>query len=126
MFEKLGELVNKGKDVVAKGKDAVVNTGLDKLARGPVNKYLEGILEIQSIQLPQITFTLAGLPDKVFTVEAGMINISENGDKIMIGDFRSDTEFVKNALNKFVPREIEVKDPKIQVALSVARSSLRR
>ncbi len=126
MFEKLGELVNKGKDAVAKGKDAVVNTGLDKLARGPVNKYLEGILEIQSIQLPQITFTLAGLPDKVFTVEAGMINISENGDKIMIGDFRSDTEFVKNALNKFVPREIEVKDPKIQVALSVARSSLRR
>ena len=119
MFEKLGELVNKG-------KDAVVNTGLDKIARGPVNKYMEGILEVQSIQLPQITFTLAGLPDKVFTVEAGMINISENGDKIMIGDFRSDTEFVKNALNKFVPREIEVKDPKIQVALSVARSSLRR
>ncbi|MDO4840304.1 MAG: hypothetical protein Q3990_06470 [Desulfovibrionaceae bacterium] len=119
MFESLSNLVNKG-------KDAVVNSGIDKLARGPVNKYMEGILEVQSIQLPKITFTLAGLPGQVFTVEAGMINISESGDKVMIGDFSSDTEFVRNALNKFVPKVIEVDDPKIQAALRVARGTLQR
>ena len=126
MFESISNLVNKGKEAVVKGRDAVVNTGLDTFARGPVNKYMEGILEVQSIQLPKITFTLAGLPDQVFTVEAGMINISESGDKVMLGDFRSDTEFVRNALNRFVPKVIEVEDPKIQTALCVVRGTLQR
>ncbi len=119
MFESISSFINKG-------KEAVVNTGLDTFARGPINNYMEGILEVQSIQLPKITFTLAGLPDQVFTVEAGMINISESGDKVMLGDFRSDTEFVKNALNRFVPKVIEIEDPKIQKALCAVRGTVQR
>lgn len=126
MFDAIGNMFNKGKEAVSKGKDALVNSGIDKMARGPVNKYMEGILEVQSIQLPKITFTLAGLPGQEFTAEAGMINISESGDKIMLGDFKSDTEFVRNALNRFVPKVIEIKDSKVQMALCAVRSTLQR
>ena len=113
-------------DTIKAKKDSLVDAGatkvLDTFARTLINRYLDGILEFQSIKLenkrPVLSFMLAGVPNQVFTAEVGLLDISEDGRKVMLGNYRSNTLFVENALNKFATRTIDITDDKAAVALA--------
>ncbi len=96
---------------------AGANMALNTVVRGMFNMRLSGILEIKEIRIPYITFSLEGIPEREFKAEVGSIKISDDGEKVMLSDFRSETPFVENALNRFVPKVIEVSDSKVQMAL---------
>ena len=101
--------------------DKAASAALDGFARDFVNQYLEGILELQSIRLeqkrPVLTFTLAGIPDQLHTAEVHTIDISEDGHKIWLSNFKSNTLCIENALNRFVPESIDIPDDKAAMAM---------
>lgn len=119
-------------DSIKAKKDSLIDAGatkvLDTFARTLINKYLEGILEFQSIKLenkrPVLSFMLAGVPNQVFTAEVGLFDISEDGKKVMFGNFKSNTLFVENALNKFAARTIDIDDDKAAAALAGVKKFL--
>ena len=112
---------------VKEKKDAMIDmaasTALDKFAREFVNRYLEGILELQNIKIEQkrpiLTFTLAGIPGQVHTAEVHRIDISEDGHKLSLANFKSNTLCIENALNRFVPKTIDISDDTAAMALAV-------
>ena len=78
-----------------------------------------------SIQKGNEASKLAGVPDKTFSATIGTIEISEAGDQIRMGNFRSETEFVETALNRYVPEVIEISNSAAQAVLSKARVILQ-
>ena len=108
-------------------EDGLINTTLNTLGKNLANKYLDGIMELKEVKMsnkkPMMVFTLNGL-DNEFTAEVGCFSISENGDKIMCGDYHSNMPFIENALNKFAAKTIEISDPKAQTALVLVRKVL--
>ena len=119
-------------DSIKAKKDSLVDAGatrvLDTFARTLINRYLDGILEFQSIRLenrrPIMSFMLAGVPNQVFTAEVGLLDISEDGRKVMLGNYRSNTLFVENALNRFATRTVDITDDKVAVALAGVKKLL--
>lgn len=110
--------------IVQKGKEAVINTAVNTIIKTYGRSYLDGILEVTEVAYPSLTFRLAGVPDRTFNATIGTIEISEEGDKISIGRFSSDTEFVETALNRYVPDVIEISNSTVQAVLSKARKVL--
>ena len=119
-------------DTLKEKKDAMIDmaasTALDKFAREFVNRYLEGILELQNIKIEQkrpiLTFTLAGIPGQVHTAEVHRIDISEDGHKLSLANFKSNTLCIENALNRFVPESIDIPDDTAAMALAAVRKIL--
>ena len=109
-------------------EDGLINTTLNTLGKNLANKYLDGIMELKEVKMvnkkPTLLFTLHGLAGVEFTAEMGCFAISENGDKIMCGDYHSNMPFIENALNKFAAKTIEISDPKAQTALVLVRKVL--
>lgn len=113
-----------------KGKiiDTTTSGVLDTFARSLVNKYLDGIMELHEIKIvnkrPVLTFSLEGVPEYIHTAEVGLLDISPDGRKVMIGDFKCNTAFIENALNKFAARTIDIPDDKAALALAGVRKVL--
>ncbi len=110
--------------LIQKGKEAVINTAVSTIIKTYGHSYLDGILEVTDVTYPSLKFRLVGVPDRTFSATIGKIEISEAGDQIRIGDFRSDTEFVETALNRYVPDVIEISNSAVQAVLSKARNVL--
>ncbi len=108
-------------NIIQNGKNAVINTAVNTIIKTYGRSYLDGILEVTEVAYPSVTFRLAGVPDRTFNATIGRIEISEAGDQIRIGNFRSDTEFVETALNRYVPSVIEISNSAVQAVLSKAR-----
>lgn len=108
-------------------EDGLINTTLNTLGKNLANKYLDGIMELKEVKMsnkkPMMVFTLNGL-DHEFTAEVGCFSISEDGSKVMFGDYHSNMPFIENALNKFAAKTIEISDPKAQTALVLVRKVL--
>ena len=126
----LETIIQKGKEavistavntIVQKGKEAVINTAVNTIIKTYGHRYLDGILQVVEVAYPTVTFKLAGVPDKTFSATIGTIEISEAGDQIRMGNFRSETEFVETALNRYVPEVIEISNSAAQAVLSKAR-----
>ena len=111
--------------IIRKGKDAVISTAVNTIVKTYGHRYLDGILQVVEAAYPSVTFKLAGVPDKMFSATIGTIEISEAGDQIRIGNFRSETEFVETALNRYVPEVIEISNSAAQAVLSRARVILQ-
>lgn len=119
-------------DIFKETKDALVDSAttriLDSFARTYINGYLNGILEVHEIKIakkrPVITFTLEGVPDYVHTAQVGRIEISEDGRKLELGDFRCNTPFIENALNKFAAGSFAIPNDKAALALAGVRKVL--
>lgn len=94
---------------------------LDSYGKDLANRFLTGIAAVKSVRLenkkPVAVITLEGMEERDIIIKVGMISINEEGTKLMLGDFSSDMPFVENALNRYAARTIEVKDPKVIMAL---------
>jgi hypothetical protein len=100
------------KNVAGSVKDAALRATLMQLKDKLLNKAIEKFGTINEIDYKDkkltLTCELNGLEGNPIEVTIGMLKIADDGSHITVGDFDSNREFAKNALNMFAAKEYAV------------------
>lgn len=116
IFDTIKNVADSVKDAaktVAKGtQEAAMRAALMQLKDRFLNQAIEKFGTITEIDYKDkklaLTCELNGLEGNPIEVSIGMLKIADDGSHITVGDFDSNREFAKNALNMFAAKEYAV------------------
>ena len=93
-----------------------VNIILEHLKKYLLNKELQGIATIQTLEIENkkvyMTMTLEGIPDRIFSCICNEIHIAKDGSWIKLNNFTASPTFLFNLLNDFASRTFAVPQDK--------------
>ena len=108
----MSPIYNAIKHVTGSVKDATMRAALMQLKDRLLNQAIEKFGTINEIDYRDkklsLTCELKGLEGNPIEVSIGLLQIADDGSHITIGDFDSNREFAKNALNMFAAKEYAV------------------
>jgi len=108
----MSPIIDTIKNVTGSVKDAAMKAALMQLKDKLLNQAIEKFGTINEIDYKNkklsLTCELKGLEGNPIEVSIGMLKIANDGSHITVGDFDSNREFAKNALNMFAAKEYAV------------------
>lgn len=121
MFDLFKKGIDSAKDGIKKGidyaKDGAVQVGLDAIKNKLINTKIEEYGRIKEISWKdnrlECVVNLLGMEEVDLIASCGHIHIWEDASKIQLGDFQANKQFLKNALDNYATREMDVPENEV-------------